>query len=145
MPYQYQSVVDNLSDKKDITILTQGKGTDVAVMDSTKYRHKRSNLVNAKQFCCLKEYLTKMQCILRNLKILWWKEEYQRLALSGSKPERFFGTVERHKISNNGNQLAIRPIVPSIRPATYYPPKPYLRSFHYCEIPITQSKTLKNY
>ena len=50
MPYQYQSVIDNLTDKKDITILTQDKGRGVEFMDSTKYRQKCSNLVNTEQF-----------------------------------------------------------------------------------------------
>ena len=83
MPYQYQFVVDNLTEKTDITILKQDKERGVVMMDSTKYTRKCSKLVNMKQFCCLNEYLTrsmegKIQRSLRNLKSLWLKQEYQR-------------------------------------------------------------------
>lgn len=59
MPCQYQSVVDNLADKKDITMLTQDRDGGVVIMDSTKYTQKCSNLVNMEQFCCSKKYLAR--------------------------------------------------------------------------------------
>ena len=53
----------------------------------------------------------KIQATLRNLKNLWSKQEYLRLAPSWSKLEQFFGTVKSYNIGNNDNQLTIRPLV----------------------------------
>ena len=53
----------------------------------------------------------KIQTTLRNLKNLWSKQEYPRLAPSCSKLEQFFGTVKSYNIGNNDNQLTIRPLV----------------------------------
>ena len=53
----------------------------------------------------------KIQTTLRNLKNLWSKQEYPRLAPSCSKLKQFFGTVKSYNIGNNDNQLTIRPLV----------------------------------
>ena len=50
MPHEYQKVVKNLANNKDISILRQDKGIGLVIMDSSKYIEKCLNILDCEKF-----------------------------------------------------------------------------------------------
>ena len=72
IPYKYKTVIQNLSQNRDIVLLNQGKGQGIVILDRTEYIEKCINLINADQSRELendptKQTETKLQNLLRSL------------------------------------------------------------------------------
>ena len=89
VPYKYKKATDQLSRKKDLTVLKQDKGRGVVLMDRTKYTYKYLELLQTNKFMKLNHDLTKsiegkIQRILRKVKNRLLSKEYNQLYPTGS-------------------------------------------------------------
>ena len=50
VPHEYQKIVKNLANNKDISILRQDKGIGLVIMDSSKYIEKCLNILDCEKF-----------------------------------------------------------------------------------------------
>ena len=85
--YKQNKMIYNISGNKTITLIKQGKGRGVVILDKSNYIEKCINILYSKQFKKLKEALTKtenkMQRILRKIKQHIDKNEYKRMYPTG--------------------------------------------------------------
>ena len=58
-PYKYKTVIQNLSQNRNIVLLNHDKGQEIVILNRTKYIKKCMNLINADQFRELKNDTTK--------------------------------------------------------------------------------------
>ena len=73
MPYEYRSIVENLSKNDSIVIMKQYKGRGVVIMDKLKYTEKCLEMLNTKQFSEIsvdptKKTEPKIQRVLQKIK-----------------------------------------------------------------------------
>ena len=90
------------------------------------YQEKCSALLNTNQFVKLngdptKQIETKIQRVLRKIKINISLQEYWRLYPTGSFPGKFYGTAKIHKLSptDSMGNLPIVPTVSNVNTPTY--------------------------
>ena len=50
MPHEYQKIVKNLANNKDILILRQDKGLGLVIMDNSKYIEKCFDILDCEKF-----------------------------------------------------------------------------------------------
>ena len=100
--YKQNKMIYNISGNKTITLIKQGKGRGVVILDKSDYIEKCINILYSKQFKKLKEALTKtenkMQRILRKIKQHIDKNEYKRMYPTGSRPDLFYTTAKVHNL-----------------------------------------------
>ena len=80
VPYKQKKIVSNLSNRKDIVILKQGKGRSVVIMYRSNYTDKCMSLLPTNQFKdfpndSTKSLESKVQWILRKIKSKLSEEE----------------------------------------------------------------------
>ena len=108
-------MIYNISGNKTITLIKQGKGRGVVILDKSNYIEKCINILYSKQFKKLKEALTKtenkMQRILRKIKQHIDKNEYKRMYPKGSRPDLFYTTAKVQQLQSGEelNELTMRP------------------------------------
>ena len=123
-PYKYKKVISNLSKNSNI-ILKQDKGRGVVIMNHTKYLEKCYTILDSNQFTKLDQDPTcymenEVQRTLRKVKSTMPQNVYSKLYPSGSCPSKFHRTAKMHKLlTNNVDDLPIRPIVSNTGTATY--------------------------
>ena len=127
IPYKYKTVIQKLSQNKNIVLLNQDKGQGTVILDRTKYIEKCMNVINTDQFWELENDPTKrtepkLQNILRSLKNnQYLSEDYKRIYPKSSRPGLFYGTAKLHKLKENDTveSLPLRPIISNEGTATY--------------------------
>ena len=67
VPYNYQHMIDNLTNNETIEVLKQDKGRGVVIMDSSKYEGKYLGLQENDQFAKIND--DSMKCIERKIQI----------------------------------------------------------------------------
>ena len=113
--YKQNKMIYNISGNKTITLIKQGKGRGVVILDKSDYIEKCINILYSKQFKKLKEALTKaenkMQRILRKIKQHIDKNEYKRMHPTGSRPDLFYTTAKVQQLQSREelNELTMRP------------------------------------
>ena len=104
--------------------MKQDKGRE-AIRDREKFDRWLA-MLNTEQFVQLQKDPTnslerKVQPTLWKIKQKFHKDVYAKLYLTGSSPEKIYGTTKVHKLSRNDNVqvLPLRPIRSNINTATY--------------------------
>ena len=106
-PYKYKRVISNLSKNSSIIVLKQDKRRGVG--EVTK--------LDQDPTCYIEN---KVQRTLRKIKSTMPQNVYSKLYPSRSCPGKFYGTAKMHKLlTNDVNDLPLRPIISNIGTATY--------------------------
>ena len=114
-----------MSKNSSIIVLTQVEGRGVIIMNRTMYSEKCNTILDSKQFTKLDQDPTcymenKVQRTLRKVKVTMSQNVYSKLYPSGSCPGKFYGTAKLYKLlSNNVDDLPLRPIISNIGTETY--------------------------
>ena len=122
---KYKNVIEKLSKNDAIIIAKQDKGRGVVILDHTKYIDKCLSMLGTKQFSKLDSDPTsklesKIQRTLRKIKSKLPEKVYRKLYPTGSCPGKFYGNAKVHKLlTNNVDDLPLRPIISNIGIATY--------------------------
>ena len=116
-----KQVINNLAKNSNIVIIKQDKGRRAVIMDKAKYQEKCLAPLNTNQFIKLnkdpsKQIETKIQRVLRIIKINISLHEYSRLYPTGPSPGKFHGAAKIHKLlpTDSIEKLPIRPIVSNV-------------------------------
>ena len=127
VPYKYQQIIANLTNKKTIKVLKQDKGSGVVIVDSSKYTEKCLGLLKNERFLKINDDPTKrigskIERCVRKLKSKIAKGEYSKLYPTGCNPGKFYWTTKIHKLPYNDtiDQFLLRPIVSNIGTASYH-------------------------
>ena len=114
-----------MSKNSNITVLKQDKGRGVVFVNHNKYLDKCYTILDSKKFITLDQdptcYMeTKVQRTLRKAKSTMPQIVYSKLYPSGSCPDKFYGAAKMNKLlTNNIDDLPLRPIISNIGTATY--------------------------
>ena len=116
-----KQIINDLAKNNNIVIMKQDKGRRVVIMDKAKYQEKCLPPLNTNQFIKLnkdpsKQIETKIQRVLRKIKINISLHEYSRLYPTGPSPGKFHGAAKIHKLlpTDSIEKLPIRPIASNV-------------------------------
>ena len=138
IPYKYKTVIQNLSQNRNIVLLNQDKGQGIVILDRAKYNEKCMTLIMyERSYKTNRNKITNHTQDLKNNKYLN-EEDYKRIYPKSSAPVLFYGNAKLHKLKENDTvkNLPLRPIISDVGTTTCKTTK-YLATFLW---PLTLSE-----